>query len=134
MPVSSVVDASVLVSVVSDRGPVGLVARRALAGLELCALDFTDIEVLSGLRGRWLRAEVTAQDLEAAVADYVAAPLARYPTLPLAERIVGLAHNLSAYDAGYVALAESLGAPLITADARLAAAPGIACEVVLIGG
>lgn len=133
MPASSVVDASVLVSVVSDSGPVGGDARRALAGLSLCALDFTDIEVLSGLRGRWLRAELRAPDLDAAVAGYVTMPLVRYPTRPLGRRIVELGHNLSAYDAGYVALAESLGAPLITADARLAAAPGISCDVVLIG-
>jgi predicted nucleic acid-binding protein len=37
--------------------------------------------------------------------------------------------NVSPYDAVYVALAEALGAELITADRRLAAAPGIRCPV-----
>jgi predicted nucleic acid-binding protein len=39
--------------------------------------------------------------------------------------------NLSAYDALYVALAEQLDAPLVTADARLARAPGLRCVVEL---
>ena len=37
--------------------------------------------------------------------------------------------NLTAYDAAYVALAELLGAPLVTLDTRLARAPGTRCEI-----
>ena len=37
--------------------------------------------------------------------------------------------NVTAYDAAYVALAETLGVPLLTADRRLAAAPGLSCVV-----
>jgi predicted nucleic acid-binding protein len=41
-----------------------------------------------------------------------------------------LRENLTAYDATYVALAESIGASaLLTTDARLAAAPGLRCVV-----
>jgi predicted nucleic acid-binding protein len=47
-------------------------------------------------------------------------------------RIWQLRHNLSAYDATYVALAEALGCALLTADARLAAAPGVACDVTVV--
>jgi predicted nucleic acid-binding protein len=42
-----------------------------------------------------------------------------------------LRDNLTAYDATFVALAEFLGAPLITCDARLARAPGHGASVEL---
>ena len=45
-----------------------------------------------------------------------------------------LRHAVTAYDAAYIALAEALGIPMITADARLARAPGIACAIEVIGG
>lgn len=47
----------------------------------------------------------------------------------LADRARELRANLTTYDASYVALAEALGSPLITLDARIARAPGIRCEV-----
>jgi predicted nucleic acid-binding protein len=40
---------------------------------------------------------------------------------------------VSFYDALYVALAERLAEPLLTLDARLSTAPGVAAEVVVIG-
>ena len=49
----------------------------------------------------------------------------RYPHASLAARIWELRENLTAYDAGYVALAEVLNAPLLTTDLRLAQAPGV---------
>jgi predicted nucleic acid-binding protein len=40
--------------------------------------------------------------------------------------------NVTAYDAAYVALAEALDCPLITADKRLSRAPGLHCPVTLL--
>ena len=57
-----------------------------------------------------------------AIADLADLPIARYSTLPLLERAWSLRANLSAYDAMYVALAEALDTPLVTADAHLATA------------
>ena len=57
----------------------------------------------------------------------------RYPHEPLAIRIWGLRHNLTPYDAAYVALAEGLEAPLVTTDARIAASPGHTAEVRVLG-
>ena len=50
----------------------------------------------------------------------------------LTSRIWSLRHNLSAYDASYVALAEALDCPLLTADARLAAAPRPSCPITVV--
>ena len=51
-----------------------------------------------------------------ALADLAALPLRRAPHLPLLARIWELRESLSVYDAAYVALAEALGAPLLTAE------------------
>jgi predicted nucleic acid-binding protein len=130
---SSVIDASALVDAVADPAAPGAAVRRAIEGRRMLVLDFTDAEVLQGLRSLWLRRQIDDLDLRRAMHRYRAAPLERYPVLPLGPRVVGLGANLSAYDAGYVALAEALGAPLLTRDARLARAPGPRCEVVLVG-
>jgi len=62
----------------------------------------------------------------------VRVPLRRAPHRPLLDRCWELRENLSAYDAAYVALAELLDAVLLTADARLAKAPGPRCRVELL--
>ena len=56
--------------------------------------------------------------------DYADLAILRYPHLPFLDRIWELRANLTASDAAFVALSEALGAPLVTTDARLAAAPG----------
>jgi predicted nucleic acid-binding protein len=65
--------------------------------------------------------------------DFADLALVRYPHEPLSERVWELRHNLTAYDATFVALAEALGVPLVTCDARLASAPGHAASVELFG-
>ena len=55
--------------------------------------------------------------------------LMRYPMVGLLKRIWALRDNLSAYDASYVALAESLDCALVTADARLSNAPDLRCPI-----
>ncbi len=64
-----------------------------------------------------------------AVTDLAALSLDRMPHRPLLARCWELRDNLTPYDASYVALAERLGVTLVTADARLARAPGIRCDV-----
>jgi predicted nucleic acid-binding protein len=56
--------------------------------------------------------------------DLADLPLDRYSHEFLLLRIWELRHNLTAYDAAYVALAEALDAPLLTCDRALAAVPG----------
>lgn len=67
-----------------------------------------------------------------ALDDLAALPLRRAPHLPLLPRIWELRDNLTAYDAAYVALAEAIGADLLTADERQGGAPALRCDVVVI--
>ena len=59
-------------------------------------------------------------------------PMRRYPDDFLLPRVWDLRHNLTAYDAVYVALAEALDAPLLTRDRRLAAASGHRARIELV--
>jgi predicted nucleic acid-binding protein len=61
--------------------------------------------------------------------DLAALPLRRYPHGPFVERAWELRHNVSAYDAMYVALAELLDVPLVTCDASLARAQGVRAQI-----
>lgn len=124
-----VVDASILANVVADDGADGARARGVLVGQDLNVPDLVDVEVVSVLRRRWLAEDLTAQRFAAAIADLTALPAERYPVLPFMPRAYELRANVSAYDATYVALAEQLGCPFVTADARLAAAPGPRCPI-----
>ncbi|MFN7898581.1 MAG: type II toxin-antitoxin system VapC family toxin [Synechococcaceae cyanobacterium] len=120
-----VIDASALVEALLVAGQ----ARARLARDNLQAPELIDAELLSALRrlvladklqdGHALQALVTANRLG----------LRRYASRSRGPRAWELRTTLSAYDALYVALAEQLHAPLLTADARLARAPGLRCPV-----
>jgi predicted nucleic acid-binding protein len=118
-----VVDSSAVLAALAARDPArGLVERIAGDG-DLHAPHLIDTEVHHALRGMTLRGELSEERAADARSDYAELTLVRYPHEPLNDRVWELRHNLSAYDATFVALAEALGAPLVTCDARLAAAP-----------
>ena len=127
-----VVDASVLVPAVADDGPVGARRRARLRDARLTAPELIDLEVMSVIRKAAIAGGLQDQRIEQAVAVLLALPLRRVSHRPLLPRIATLRDNLTAYDAAYVALAETMAVPLVTADARLASAPGITCEVELV--
>lgn len=128
-----VVDASVLATALVDGGVDGDVARHRMAmGAPLAAPDVADVETVSVLRKHWIAGSLTAPRFRSALDDLAALPIVRYPTLHFMPRAYQLRDNLTPYDAAYVALAEGLGCPLVTADGRLARAPGIRCEVDLV--
>jgi predicted nucleic acid-binding protein len=125
-----VVDASVLANALADDTSDGRAARVRLRSADgLAAPDLVDVETVAVLRKRWLAGDLTARRFSSAVRDLEDLDLDRYPTLPLMRRAFELKANVTAYDATYVALAEGLGCPLLTADSRLAAAPRIRCQV-----
>jgi predicted nucleic acid-binding protein len=127
-----VVDASVITLALIDNGAHGDRLRARLAGERLAAPAVIDLEVASAWR-RYSRAgRLSAPRAEAALTDLADLPLQRAPHGPLMRRIWDLQDNLTAYDAAYVALAESLDTTLLTGDERLERAPGIQCEVELV--
>lgn len=125
-----VVDASVVANALGDDGADGALAREELRrDPDLAVPDLADIESVSVLRKRWLAGDLTARRFRAAVADLTDMDMTRYPALPFMARAYELRANVTPYDAVYVGLAEALGCRLLTADGRLAKAPGIRCEV-----
>ena len=87
----------------------------------LHAPHLLDLEVAQVLRRLAREATVSAQRADQALQDLLSLRLTRYPHFVFLPHIWRLRHNLSAYDAAYVALTEKLGATLVTRDARLAA-------------
>ena len=83
-----------------------------------------DLEIAQVLRRYVSIGELTPQRGKQALTDLADFPIIRYPHDLFLSRIWALRHNVTAYDAAYLALAESLPAPLLTCDARLVAAPG----------
>jgi predicted nucleic acid-binding protein len=128
-----VVDASALVIALTMVDDPGAEARARLrADVDHHAPHLIDLEVVAAIRNRLARGSLSESGAEEALADLAALRIRRYPHLPVLPRIWELRHNVTPYDAAYVALAEVLGAPLLTADARLAGAPGLRCNVELL--
>jgi predicted nucleic acid-binding protein len=124
----NVVDAGVIVELLAG----GLDPDR-LGVEDLAAPHLLDSEVTHVLRGLVLRGALTDDQAASAMDGFAELAIARYPADWLRPRMWALRHNLSAYDATYVALTEMIVATsLLTTDARLANAHGIRCTVQLL--
>ena len=118
-----VVDASaVLEALAGVDPPADLLARLGADG-DLHAPHLVDIEVLHALRRLSSQGELSDDRAADARSDFSDLAITRYPHLGLSDRIWELRHNLTAYDAAYVALAETLEVPLVTCDRRVSEAP-----------
>jgi predicted nucleic acid-binding protein len=126
--VSSVVDASVLVAAAVDTGPEGLWAERIVADPPLAAPDLVLAEATNILRRLEAAQQLTRLEATAAQEDLLRLDLELFPFEPVAARVWQLRHNLTCYDAWYVAVAEVLELPLATLDDRLRRARGPTCR------
>ena len=120
-----VIDASALVDILLRPSQAQALRRRVFTANQLLhAPHLLDIEVAQVLSRFVGRGEIAEQRGAVTLGDLASLRLRRYPHGLLLERVWQLRHNVSAYDASYVALAELLDMPLITRDARLASATG----------
>ena len=129
--------------IVTDSSAVLEVLLRSQAGVEiekrifsfreiLFAPHLLDLEVSQALRRYCNSGEMDVARGKEALEDLQDLPINRYPHDVFLPRIWELRHNMTAYDAVYVALAETLPAPLLTRDAHLASVPGHEAFIELI--
>lgn len=129
----AVLDASVLVAFYLADDPRRVqVTSRLTIGDTLFAPAHLDVEVASALRGLSRPNPALQKVIPGALLHLANFPIRRMPLAPMLQRMWELRDNLTPYDAAYVSLAELLEAPLITCDAKLAAATGPRCDVDVI--
>lgn len=124
----AVVDASVLVAATTDAGPEGSWAERIIEKGDLVAPHLVLVEATNILRRLEQMKRLTQLEATAAHEDLLHLDLELLPFEPFAARIWELRHNLTSYDAWYVAIAEAIEIPLATIDRRLARASGPQCR------
>jgi predicted nucleic acid-binding protein len=107
-------------------------ARLFAEGESLHAPHVIDLEVVQVLRRLANAGEIEPARARAALDDLADAPVHRYAHDILVQRIWELRHNLTAYDAAYIALAEELDAPILTRDRKLASAAGHRARIELL--
>lgn len=121
-----------LAPAIVDAGTDGDTIRARLRGETIAGPDLLRIEVLAVIRKSLIAGALTTTQANDAVEDLLDLPVSVFPSAPLLRRAWALRDNVTAYDACYVTLAEALDCPLLTADNRLANAPGTTCTVELV--
>lgn len=126
-----VLDASAAAAVLLNLGSSAPRIRERMAESDddLHVPHLFEIEVLSVLRRYFLFGELSQERARLALNRLSTMRVARYPHTALLSRVWELRDNVTVYDAAYIALSETLEAPLVTTDARLARAPGIRATV-----
>jgi len=129
--VSFVVDSSVLVAALVDAGPHGDWAESVLERGPIYAPELVRPETMNILR-RLERAKlITTPEANGANADLLQLDIDLFAFEPFAGRIWQLRHNVTSYDAWYIAVAEALALPLATLDGALSKCSVATCEFVL---
>ncbi|MCK0112739.1 type II toxin-antitoxin system VapC family toxin [Ornithinimicrobium sp. F0845] len=123
----TVVDASVVVRLLQNRRGDERLRERFGRQRHIHAPALIDAEVASAIRGLMMTSKstirVTSERAGQMLEDFADLPLFRHPMQPYQRRVLSLRDNLTAYDAFYVALAESLDMPLLTDDQKFAGSP-----------
>ena len=127
-----VVDASTVIAVVSGDDPRGSAATARIVGANLIAPTILPYEVTNVVRRRWAGGVISLDDATTAMQGFAELNVEYFQWAMLADRVWQLRGSLSSYDASYIALAEIMRCPLMTADAKLAAMAPATCQVELI--
>lgn len=127
-----VADASFVVAALVDSGPLGTWADGLMESENLAAPHLMPVEAANILRRSSQAGEINADTATLAHDDLLALSVEYFPYEPFGARVWELRHNLTCYDAWYVALAEHLDLPLATLDRRLTRASGVGCEFVAL--
>lgn len=123
-----VVDASAVVAALTDDGPDGRWAASQLTGQTLAAPHLMPVEAANILRRAVLAGHLSADSAALAHDDLLSLRVELFAYEPHGPRVWELRDNLTAYDAWYVALAEALGAALLTLYRRVVQASGPRCD------
>jgi predicted nucleic acid-binding protein len=130
---SVIVDSSVLIAALIDTGVHGTWAEHVLSGRLLHAPDLVRAEAMNVLRRLERTKLITMQEANGARDDLMQLDIVLFPFEPFADRIWELRHDMTSYDAWYVALAEGLRLPLATLDERLSRSTGAVCDFLTPG-
>ena len=125
-----VADASVVVAALVGGG----LARETVERTQVHAPHLIDSEVAHVLRRRLHLGVIDAATGWNLLNTFRWLAIARHGTFAMLDRVWELRDNLTTYDAAYVALAEAIDCPLVTADARISRAPGLRCVVTVVPG
>lgn len=129
----TVIDASIVVRLLQNRRGDGDLRERFGRQRHVHAPALIDAEVTSAIRGLLMTSEpaiqTTVERAEQMVDDFADLPIVRYPMRPYQRRVLALRGNFTAYDAFYLALAESLDMPLLTDDRKFAKAPAQLADI-----
>ncbi|WP_067177139.1 type II toxin-antitoxin system VapC family toxin [Microtetraspora niveoalba] len=128
---SLVVDASIVFRLLANVKGDHLLRRRFARKVHAPAL--IDVEIASVVRGHVITSKpevrISEERAQIMLRRYAELRIVRHPMAPLQSRVLQLRNNLTAYDGMYVALAELLGVPLLTDDAKFAGSTGHRAEI-----
>lgn len=130
----AVLDAPAVVELVlGTRSAAGIMQRISDPAISLHSPEILDLEVLHVLRRYERTGVLSGPRTDEAYCNFLDLDVRRHGHEPLLSRIWSRRHNLTAYDAAYVTLAETLDAPLLTTDRRLAGVPDLPVPVEVFG-
>lgn len=130
-----ILDASALVPVLLNTPEISQVVQRRIVASEGDAhvRHIFDLEVMSVLRRIYFAGQLTEERADRALYRLETINITRHSHAPFLRRIREPRHNVTAYEAAYIALTETLDAPLVTLDGRLAGASEIRVRVEVVG-
>ena len=128
---TTVLDGSALVAVLAGSGRERQWVESLLAADSVAAPELVMAEVTNVLRRLERAGSLSSSQAASAARHVLRLDIELFPFAPFARRVRALRHNLTAYDAWYVAVAELHGGALATLDRRLARADGPQCEIVV---